>query len=381
MSGPLHGLKVLDFSTLLPGPFATLYLADLGAEVLRIESPTRPDLVRMIPPYAGGVSTAHAYLNRNKRSLALDLKQPESIAVVHRLIERYDIVVDQFRPGVMDRLGIGYRALSELNPRLIYCAITGYGQSGPLKDRAGHDINYLALAGCASYTGRRESGPLPLGLQVADIAGGSLHAVIGILAAVVQRQASGRGQLVDIGMTDCAFALNAMAGAAALAGGVDAQPETTLLNGGSFYDYYRTADDRYLAVGSLEPQFMQALAQAIGQPQIAGLGLAQDAATQAQLKQTLRDALSRKTLAEWQTVFAGIDACVEPVLSLSEAAVQPHAQARNWVVQVPVPGGGSQAQMACPLKFSAAELQYRNTGGTVGEHSQQVLAELADMTQ
>ena len=121
MSGPLHGLKVLDFSTLLPGPFATLYLADLGAEVLRIESPTRPDLVRMIPPYAGDVSTAHAYLNRNKRSLALDLKQPESIDIVHRLIERYDIVVDQFRPGVMDRLGIGYRALSELNPRLIYC--------------------------------------------------------------------------------------------------------------------------------------------------------------------------------------------------------------------------------------------------------------------
>lgn len=378
MSGPLTNLKVLDFSTLLPGPFATLYLADLGADVLRIESPTRPDLVRMIPPYDGDVSTAHAYLNRNKRSLALDLKQAESVAIVKRLAADYDIVVDQFRPGVMDRLGIGYEVLRNINPRLIYCAITGYGQTGPLKQRAGHDINYLALAGCASYTGRRESGPLPLGLQVADIAGGSLHAVIGILAAVLQRQATGLGQLVDIGMADCAFALNAMSGAAALAGGVDAGMEQTLLNGGSFYDYYQTADGRYLSVGSLEPQFMQALALAIGQPELGGLGLAQDKATQEKLKQNLRDTFMQKPLAYWQNVFAGIDACVEPVLSVSEAASQPQAKARNWVVQVPKPGGGSQAQMACPIKFSAAELEYRHTGGPVGEHGNQVLTELAD---
>ena len=179
-------------------------------------------------------------------------------------------------------------------------------------------------------------------------------------------------------MADCAFALNAMSGAAALAGGVDAGMEQTLLNGGSFYDYYQTADGRYLSVGSLEPQFMQALALAIGQPELGGLGLAQDKATQEKLKQNLRDTFMQKPLAYWQNVFAGIDACVEPVLSVSEAASQPQAKARNWVVQVPKPGGGSQAQMACPIKFSAAELEYRHTGGPVGEHGNQVLTELAD---
>jgi crotonobetainyl-CoA:carnitine CoA-transferase CaiB-like acyl-CoA transferase len=202
MQGPLASLKVLDFSTLLPGPFASLLLADMGAEVLRIESPTRPDLLRNLPPHDHGMSTGHAYLNRNKRSLALDLKQPQAVEVVKRLVAEYDIVLEQFRPGVMDRLGIGYDALKAINPRLIYVAITGYGQTGPLRERAGHDINYLALSGVASYTGRQGDGPLPLGVQVADVAGGSLHGVIGLLAAVVARQQTGQGQYVDVSMTD-----------------------------------------------------------------------------------------------------------------------------------------------------------------------------------
>ena len=376
MSGPLSSLKVLDFSTLLPGPFCSLYLADMGAEVLRIESPSRQDLVRVIPPYADGVSTAHAYLNRNKRSLALDLKQPEAIDIVKQLLADHDILIEQFRPGVMQRLGLGYDELKAVNPKLIYCSITGYGQTGPLRDRAGHDINYLALSGCASYTGRRDSGPLPLGLQVADIAGGSLHAALGILAAVIHRQQTGEGQHIDISMTDCVFALNAMAGAAALAGGVEPHMQGTMLNGGSFYDYYRTADDRYLSVGSLEPQFMLALAQAIGQPELAGLGLAQDSETQARLKQALQQTFASQPLSHWQQLFASLDACVEPVLSFSEAIRQPQAQARQWVVQVPTRNGGSQPQMACPIRFSHTPSSYRNTGGPVGEHNQQILAEL-----
>ena len=376
MSGPLSSLKVLDFSTLLPGPFCSLYLADMGAEVLRIESPTRQDLVRVIPPYADGVSTAHAYLNRNKRSLALDLKQPQAVDIVKQLLADHDILIEQFRPGVMQRLGLGYDELKAINPQLIYCSITGYGQTGPLRDRAGHDINYLALSGCASYTGRRDSGPLPLGVQVADIAGGSLHAALGILAAVIHRQQTGQGQHIDISMTDCVFALNAMAGAAALAGGVEPQMQGTMLNGGSFYDYYRTADERYLSVGSLEPQFMLALAQAIGQPELAGLGLAQDSDTQARLKLALQHTFASQPLSHWQQLFASLDACIEPVLSFSEAIRQPQAQARQWVVQVPTRNGGSQPQMACPIRFSATPSSYRNTGGPVGEHNQEILAEL-----
>ena len=213
MKGPLSSLKVLDFSTLLPGPFASLLLADMGAEVLRVESPTRMDLLRVLPPHDGGVAASHAYLNRNKRGIALDLKQQAAVEVVKQLVLEYDIVLEQFRPGVMDKLGVGYEALKAINPKLIYVSITGYGQTGPYKDRAGHDINYLALSGIADQTGRLDSGPLPLGIQAADIAGGSLHGVMGLLAAVIQRQHTGQGQYVDISMTDCAFSLHAMAGA------------------------------------------------------------------------------------------------------------------------------------------------------------------------
>src|SRR5690606_23099685 len=257
MKGPLSSLKILDFSTLLPGPFASLLLADMGAEVLRIESPTRTDLVRVLPPHVDGVSASHAYLNRNKRCLALDLKKPEAVEVVRRLVQDYDILVEQFRPGVMNKLGLGYEALKAINPRLTYVSITGYGQTGPYKDRAGHDLNYLALSGLSSYTGRRDSGPLPLGMQVADIAGGSLHGVIGLLAAVIARQSTGQGQHVDISMTDCAFSLHAMAGAGFLAAGQEPDMENQALNGGSFYDYYRTCDVRWLSVGRLESQFIQ----------------------------------------------------------------------------------------------------------------------------
>lgn len=168
----------------------------------------------------------------------------------------YDILLEQFRPGVMDRLGLGYETLKRINPRLIYVAITGYGQTGPYRDRAGHDINYLALSGLASYTGRAQTGPVPLSMQVADVAGGSLHGVVGLLAAVIARQQTGQGQYVDVSMTDCAFSLNAMAGAGFLACGVEPGRESQVLNGGSFYDYYRSRDGRWFSVGSLEPNFM-----------------------------------------------------------------------------------------------------------------------------
>src|SRR5690554_4317865 len=194
MAGPLNTLKILDFSTLLPGPYATMMLADMGAEVLRVEAPDRVDLAKVMPPFDGKFSTTFSYLSRGKQTLQLNLKQPESVEKVKELVKDYDIVVEQFRPGVMDRLGIGYETLKAINPRLIYCAITGYGQTGPYKNRPGHDINYLALAGVASYTGRPEQGPLPLGIQVADIAGGSMHALVGLLAAVIERQQSNLGQ-------------------------------------------------------------------------------------------------------------------------------------------------------------------------------------------
>nr|WP_298144059.1 CaiB/BaiF CoA-transferase family protein [uncultured Pseudomonas sp.] len=376
MSGPLSSLKILDFSTLLPGPFTSLLLADMGAEVLRIESPSRMDLVRVVPPHDGGVSASHAYLNRNKRSIALDLKQAEAVELVKQLVLEHDIVLEQFRPGVMDKLGVGYEALKAINPRLIYVSITGYGQTGPYKDRAGHDINYLALAGVASYTGRRDSGPLPLGIQAADIAGGSLHGAIGLLAAVIQRQATGQGQHVDISMTDCAFSLNGMAGAGFLAAGVEPEMENQVLNGGSFYDYYRTRDGRWFSVGSLEPQFMQQLCAAIGRPELAARGLSQKPEEQRALKREIEIEFEKRDFADWCQVFAELDACVEPMLTLSEAVEHPQLVARDAVCAVPRADLEPQRQIACPIKFSAGLPAPRHIGAALGAHTDEVLAEL-----
>jgi len=376
MKGPLSSLKILDFSTLLPGPFASLLLADMGAEVLRVESPGRLDLVRALPPHDGDTSASHAYLNRNKRSIGLDLKRPEAVELVKRLVLDYDIVLEQFRPGVMDRLGVGYAALKAVNPALIYVSITGYGQTGPYRERAGHDINYLALSGLASYTGRADSGPLPLGMQVADLAGGSLHGALGLLAAVIQRQHSGEGQQVDISMTDCAFALNGMAGAGYLACGVEPGLESQALNGGSFYDHYRTRDGRWFSVGSLEPAFMQAFCAALGRPELAPRGLSPDPDVQRALKREIAIEIERRDSAECGALFAAIDACVEPVLPLSEAVEHPQIKARELVVEVPREGAPAQRQIGCPIRFSSGLPEPRHIGAALGAHTDEVLREL-----
>jgi alpha-methylacyl-CoA racemase len=375
MSGPLTSLKVLDFSTLLPGPFGTMMLADMGAEVLRIEAPSRPDMVRMLPPMEEGVSAVHGYINRNKRSLGLDLKKPESIEAIKELIKEYDIIVEQFRPGVMGRLGLDYETLSAINPRLIFCSITGYGQDGPYKDRAGHDLNYLAIAGMTSYNGRRDSGPAPMAFQVADMAGGSCHAVMGILAAVVHRATTGEGQHVDISMTDAAFAMHGLTAPPALLEGQDPELERTQLNGGSFYDCYETSDGRFFSVGGLEPQFFSQFCNAIGKPDLAGRGLAMDPEVVAEVKAEIAEAMKQKTFAEWREIFAQIDSCTEPVLSFSEAAEHPQLQAREMVVNVETDSGGQQRQVASPFKFSATPPEYRHTGAQLGAHTEQVLRE------
>ncbi|AZZ91456.1 CoA transferase [Hahella sp. KA22] len=376
MSAPLSSLKILDFSTLLPGPCATMMLADMGAQVLRIESPTRTDLLRVVPPMVGEVSASHAYLNRGKRSLTLDLKQPQAVDIVRKLILEYDIVVEQFRPGVMQRLGLDYETLKAINPRLIYCSITGYGQSGPYRDRPGHDINYLALAGVSSYSGRVESGPAPFGVQTADVAGGSHHAVMGILAAVVQRQVNGEGRCIDISMSDAALAMNHMAMAGYLATAKDPQPEEEILNGGGCYDYYRTQDGRYLSVGALEPQFAEALCRVLDIPQMLPLMLSPRERDRQTSKKKLTKIFLGKTLAEWERVFASIEACVEPVLTLSEAEKHPHFNAREMFCQVSDAEGVSRKQLASPIKFEGDAFVPGRAGAALGQHSREVLTEL-----
>jgi alpha-methylacyl-CoA racemase len=363
---PLTTLKILDFTTLLPGPFATMLLADLGADVIHVEAPNRPDLTRYVPPFDGDVSSWHALLNRNKRSLAVDLKAEGAADLIHKLVLEYDIVIEQFRPGVMDRLGVGYEALRAVNPRLIYCAITGYGQTGPYKDWAGHDNNYLALAGVMSHTGRPQSGPLPLGVQVADI-GGSYNALVGILAAVIHRQSTGEGQLVDISLFDAAVAWGATAATDYLVGGEDPTYASQRLNGGSFYDFYETSDGRYLSVGSLEPKFWMGFCAAIGRADLVNAGMALSLEEMPALKAEIQREIGQKPLAEWQAIFAPLDVCVEPVLTVSEMVAHPQTIARQLVVDVPKPDGTTQRQIGHPIKFSATPAEYRHIGLPLGE--------------
>ncbi|WP_250658747.1 CaiB/BaiF CoA transferase family protein [Alkalimarinus coralli] len=374
MTGPLASLKILDFSTLLPGPYASMMLADMGAEVLRIESPTRLDLVRVLPPMDGDTSASHAFLNRGKRSLSLDLKKEGAVEIIKKLVKEYDVVLEQFRPGVMERLGVGYSVLSEINPALIYCSITGYGQTGPYKNRAGHDINYLSLAGVSSYSGRKEQGPPPLGVQVADVAGGSHHAVMGILAAVIHRQQTGEGQFVDVSMTDAAFALNGMAGAGYLAAGVEPAAEEGVLNGGGFYDYYETADGRYFSVGGLEPAFMKALCEALERPDLTSIGMSQNKDDQRQFKTFLKDCFKQRNYSEWEALFEQVDACVEPVLSFAESTEHPQLDARDMVIGVKKADGTTQKQIGHPIKFSNTPCYSAFSGAKIGAHTDEVLA-------
>ncbi|MEM7114214.1 MAG: CaiB/BaiF CoA-transferase family protein [Chloroflexota bacterium] len=380
MSTPLANLKILDFSTLLPGPYATMMLADLGAEVLRIEAPGRPDLTKLLPPFdEDGISAGHGTLNRSKRSLGLNLKAPGSTEIVKKLIvdQGYDIVVEQSRPGVMDRLGVGYETLKEACPHLIFCSLTGYGQDGPYRDRAGHDLNYLALSGMLSYHGRKgEGAPPPMPTQVADIGAGSLHLVIGLLSTVIRRTATGEGGHVDISMHDGSLAWNSMAASAAIVGDASPSREETTLNGGTFYDLYETADGGLLSVGSLEPKFWQQFCHAIGRDDLFPMGLNFEVAHQQSFKGEIRAAIGQKTLAEWTEIFANYDACVEPVLSIQEALDHPHTQARNMVVEVPRPSGTMQQQIGMPIKISNHEPEYKHVGVELGANTAVILTEL-----
>lgn len=372
----LKGLKILDLSTLLPGPYATMMLADLGAEVLRVESATRPDLLRDALPRDGKDSVNHGYINRSKKSITLDLKNANAIEIIKKLVIDYDIVLEQFRPGVMERLGIGYEALKEVNPKLIYCSITGFGQTGPYRNRPGHDNNYLSLSGVASYSGRKLGGPAPAGIQIADVAGGSLHGVIGILSAVIYRERTGEGQWIDISMTDCSFALNATAAPGYLMGGINPELEETMLNGGIFYDYYETKDGRYFSVGSIEPKFRKLLCEGIDRGDLIGLSFSEKPEDIRAFKMEVQAAFLKKTFMEWHAIFSEINACVEPVLTFAEACDHPQIVNRGMIVEVPRPDGGYQRQIACPIKSTVFKPEYKHTGVGLGENNAEIVLPL-----
>jgi crotonobetainyl-CoA:carnitine CoA-transferase CaiB-like acyl-CoA transferase len=349
VSLPLSGLKVLDLSRLLPGPYASLVLADLGATVDKVEEPGTGDYTRHMPPLKGDTSALFLGLNRNKRSLALDLKTPAGVATLKGLVKHYDVLLESFRPGVMERLGCGYEALAAENPRLIFCSISGYGQTGPDRLKAGHDLNYLARCGALGYGGEAGGPPAMAGVQVADIGGGSLFALVGILAALHERHRTGKGRFVDVSMTDGALAFLHMHLAARLALGAEGEPlqrGREALNGGyPCYGLYRTADGRYLAVGALEPKFFSGVCAALGRPEL--LEGAYDTGEAGRRTRAELEALfATKPLAEWVALFADKDLCVEPVLEGDEVLQDPQLKARGLFLEA-----GDAVWLRTPLDF------------------------------
>lgn len=369
---PLDGVRVLDLSRLLPGPYATLVLADLGADVVKVEEPQGGDYVRWMPPLAGEQSGFFHALNRNKRSLRLDLRRPEGADALRRLARRFDVVVESFRPGVMDRLGVGYQALRAEQPRVILCSISGYGQDGPYRDRAGHDLDYCAVAGVLALNGPAER-PLPLGVQVADVAGGSWPAVAGILAALVRRAAGGEGSHVDISMTDGALAMLTMQLGAAAARGAPLRRGGELLDGASaFYGVYQTRDGRFVALGALEPKFFQCFCEAAGRPELADRQFEEDGRG---LRAELEALFATRTRDEWAKLGAEHDACLAPVLEGEEPAGDAQLQARRMFLRVDTPWEGkAMASLRTPVRFAGVEAEPR-PAPRLGEHSKAVLAE------
>lgn len=362
MPGALEGLKILDFSTLLPGPYATMCLADMGADVLRIVSGSRPDNLDFLPPFLPGtkLSAAAAHVGRNKNIMTLNLKDPRSLKIVHQLVQEYDIVVEQFRPGVMNKFKLDYESLKEVNSKIIYCSLTGYGQNGALRDRPGHDINYIALSGLASYSGKKDGGPPLLGTQVADLASGSNNTIIGILAAVIYRQNTGKGQYIDVSMTDGAIAFNAMIGAGYLVDGIDPEREGNPFNGGSLFDYYETKDGKYVSFGGVEPQFFTPFCQAIGRSDLAAGGSQPNDC--AKVKKEVQEIFKSKTREEWTNIFSTVDTCFEPVLTLSEVFNSQLVKDRGLVVEVPAANGKTVKQIGNPIKFSETPPVYKHIG-------------------
>ncbi len=360
--GPLAGIKVIEIAGIGPGPFCAMMLADMGAEVLRID---RADRVREHNPERPPADV----LNRGRRSLAVDLKKPQGVATILKLVEQADALIEGFRPGVTDRLGIGPDACLERNPRLVYGRMTGWGQDGPIAQAAGHDINYIALAGVLHSIGRKGGAPVPPLNLVGDFGGGGMLLAFGVVCALVERQQSGKGQVIDAAMVDGAALLAAAMHGMRHSGNFSDERGTNLLDTGShFYDVYETADGEYVSIGSIEPQFYAELLERSGlkgEP----LPAQMDRAQWPELKERVAAVFKTKTRDEWNRLMEGSDVCYAPVLSIGEAYEHPHNKARGTFVEV----AGVKQPGPAP-RFSRTQAEISRPPSYAGQHTNEALA-------
>ncbi len=377
MALPLEGIRILDLSRLLPGGFCSLLLADFGAEVVKVEDLGMGDYVRWSPPYYEGADDSakgalFLALNRNKTSVRINLKEEAGRDVLLRLVEQADVVLESFRPGVLDRLGVGYEAMRAVNSRIVYCAITGYGQDGPLRERSGHDMNYLGRIGLLGLTGEADGPPVQAAGQIADIGGGALMAAFGILAALRERDSSGEGQLVDISMADGALSWLAMVAGQYLCDGVVPRRGAQLLAGGIIcYRPYRCSDG-HVTLGALEPKFWRNWCVGVGREDLIER---QFEAAGSEAHREVENLFAARSRAEWEAFAVEHDCCLEPVLGVDEALDDELVRAREMVVGLDQPGAEKPVRLlGVPVKLSRTPGDTnRIPGPALGEHTDDVL--------
>jgi len=357
----LAGVRVLDLTRLYPGPFCTLLLADMGAEVIKVESPGEGDYMRAMGPGQGEYSQYFQNLNRGKKSMILNLKKPAGVQAFLRLAGVSDVVVEGFRPGVMAALGLGYEDVKKVNPGIVYCSISGYGQDGPFRDRAGHDINYIATAGILGISGQDGQHPVFPGVQIGDVGGGALIALTGILAALYARSQNREGYYIDASMLDGLVAWLPMPLADLFAGSRTARGQAMLNGGLACYNIYRTADGEYMSLGALEPKFWAQLCRAAGRDDLTDKQYQHD---QKALKEECAAVFASKTRAVWEEILKEYDACCEPVLTLQEMIEHPQVRIRGLV---------SEQGPAFPLKISGQRPSQQASAPRLGEHTRELL--------
>jgi alpha-methylacyl-CoA racemase len=381
VSGPLSDIQVLDLTRLLPGGFCSLMLADFGAEVLKVEDTGGGDYVRWAPPYYGddehqelGTRSAlYLALNRGKRSVRLDLKTERGREAFLRLAREYDVVLESFRPGVLDRLGVGYERLREVNPRIVYCAITGYGQTGPNTERAGHDMNYLGLNGLLGLSGEPGGRPIQAAGQIADLGGGALMAAFGVMAALHERERSGEGQLVDVSMTDGSLAWLLMEAARYFCDGVVPHRGELMLAGRLVCYLPYEAADGWVTCGALEPKFWAAFCRGVGREDLIERQFDRPGAD---AWKEIAEIFRSRTRDEWKAFNDEHDAMIEPVLDLDEALSSELVEAREMVVELEQPHMGLVRQLGVPIKLGRTPGKIEQPAPALGEHTREVLAEV-----
>lgn len=370
----LTGIRVLDMSRLLPGPYCTMLLADFGAEVIKIEEPGKGDYSRSFPPFLKDFGYWHLQLNRNKQSVVLDLKSEEGKNIFLELVKTADVVVESYRPGILKKLGVDYEAAAKVNPKIIYCSLSGYGREGPLAHKADHDLGYLSLAGVTAMSGEADGAPAIPGVLMADM-NAALSAGMSIMIALRHAALTGQGQEIDISLFN--VAMNLMPGAASLffgSGFVAERGNNWLTGAYANYNIYATADGRYVSVGCLEKKFWRNLCIGLGREEL--IDMIDDESNHPYLKEQLAEAFRQKTMREWEEFFADKDACVTPVLNFKEAVESEQVQANEMVLNVQDDELGEYQQLGFAMKLSKTPAQLNKRAPRLGEDNEKILAQL-----